>query len=293
MSSLPKSSTTEPSTCWAESLLAQDLYKLSMEEREKVLEELHGVSDIVNETAELIAITLAEFHEELSKIKVKKAYDAAKARDPEYMNSLELLLKFLRAARFDPVQAAARMVGFFEKKLELFGAGPLTRELRLTDLDKADRVCLKGGIMTLLPLRDRAGRGVVTWMPMLRGESTTLGRVCWTDSCATINSTFLTLSFSQLRCMMYMFSVAALEEETQRKGLVFVWLDVGPTRTLIKDSPAAQLGTQIMSVAPARTSSIHVCVGDSKLTQFWNVIRASMEPRVLTRIRFHCGTYAY
>jgi hypothetical protein len=90
---------------------------------------------------------------------------------------------------------------------------------------------------------------------------------------------------------MYMFSVAALEEETQRKGLVFVWLDVGPTRTLIDGIPAAQLGTQLMSVVPARISAIHVCVGDSKLTQFWNLIRASMEPRVLTRMRFHCGTY--
>jgi hypothetical protein len=178
MSSLPTSSTTEH----AESLLAQDLYKLSTGEREKVLEELHGVSDIVNETAELIAISLADFDGELPKIKDKAAYDAAKARDPEYVNSLELRLKFLRAARFDPVRAAERMVGFFEKKLELFGAAPLTREVRLTDLDKDDRACLKGGIITLLPLRDRAGRGVVTWMPMLRGESTILSRVGWTDS---------------------------------------------------------------------------------------------------------------
>ena len=114
-----------------------------------------------------------------------------------------------------------------------------------------------------------------------------MGDTWW---CATMNSLFLTLSFSQLRCMLYMFSVAALEEETQRKGLIFVWLDVGPNRTLIEGSSAAQLGTQILSVAPARTGSIHVCVGDSKLTQFWNVIRASMEPRVLTSIRFHCGT---
>jgi hypothetical protein len=152
-----------------------------MGEREKVMEELHGVSDVVNETAESIAISLADLDGELSKIKGKAAYDAAKARDPEYVNSLELRLKFLRAARFDPVGAAERMVGFFEKKFELFGAGPLARELRLTDLDKGDRACLKGGIMTLLPLRDRAGRGVVTWIPMLRGESTTLSRVRWTD----------------------------------------------------------------------------------------------------------------
>ena len=84
--------------------------------------------------------------------------------------------------------------------------------------------------------------------------------------------------------MLYMFSVAALEEEPQRKGLIFVWLDTSLNW--------AQLGTQIMSVAPAQTSSIHVCVGNSKLTQFWNVIGASMEPLVLTSFRFHCGTYS-
>jgi hypothetical protein len=90
---------------------------------------------------------------------------------------------------------------------------------------------------------------------------------------------------------MYVFSVAALEEETQRKGLIYVWLDAGPNRTLIESIPAAQLGPQITSVAPARISAIHVCVGDSKLTRFWNLIRASTEPSLLTRIRFHCGTY--
>lgn len=183
MSSLPPTSAiTEPSTSWAESLLAKDLYKLSMCEREKVLEDLHGVSDVVNETAEVIAASLVAFDGELSKIKDKPAYDTAKDRDQEYVNSLELRLKFLRAARFDPVKAAERMVGFFGKKLELFGPGPLTRELRLTDLDKDDRACLKRGIITLVPLRDQTGRGVVTWMPMLRGESTTLSRVRWTDS---------------------------------------------------------------------------------------------------------------
>jgi hypothetical protein len=90
---------------------------------------------------------------------------------------------------------------------------------------------------------------------------------------------------------MYVLSVAAIEEETQIKGLVYVWLDVCQERTLIEGTPAAQLGTQIASVAPARISAVHVCVGNSKLTQFWNLIRASLEPRILTRIRFHSGKY--
>jgi hypothetical protein len=50
-----------------QSLLALDLNKMSLNEREKVFEDLHGVSDVVDESPELVASCLDELELENSK----------------------------------------------------------------------------------------------------------------------------------------------------------------------------------------------------------------------------------
>jgi hypothetical protein len=74
----------------------------------------------------------------------------------------------LRATHFDSNRAAARLVGFFETKLEVFGPDPLARDLLLSDLNEDDHKCLQSGLMTLVPAKDVAGRGIVTWIPLLK-----------------------------------------------------------------------------------------------------------------------------
>jgi hypothetical protein len=175
----PSSASTiaEPSTSWAESLLAQDLNKLSLDDREKALEDLHGVSADINETPELVASRLYNLDRALFNNETYAAYDLAKSQNVKYTSSMELRLKFLRAARFDPARAATRLVGFLERKMELFGRNTLARELLFTDLDEEERRCLESGLMTMLPVRDRSGRCILTWMPMLRAEFTPLAKV--------------------------------------------------------------------------------------------------------------------
>jgi hypothetical protein len=151
-----------------ESLLALDLNKMSLNEREKVFEDLHGVSDIVDESPELVASCLDELELEIAKIRRRDAYIAAASKDSCYTSSRTLRLKFLRAENFDSNRAAARLVGFFETKLEIFGPDPLARDLLLSDLNEDDHKCLQSGLMTLVPAKDVAGRGIMTWMPLIK-----------------------------------------------------------------------------------------------------------------------------
>jgi hypothetical protein len=151
-----------------QSLLALDLNNMSLNEREKVFEDLHGVSDLVDESPELVASCLDELELGIAKIRRRDAYVAAASKDSSYTSSRTLRLKFLRAENFDSNRAAARIVGFFETKLEIFGLDPLARDLLLSDLDEDDHKCLQSGLMTLVPAKDVAGRGIVTWIPLLK-----------------------------------------------------------------------------------------------------------------------------
>jgi hypothetical protein len=155
-----------------DALLAAELNKLSIIERENILQEIHGVSDIVDEEAEFVTRCLAELNTELTLIKNKPAYLQAKAQNPEYVSSLDFRLMFLRAEYFIPKDAAIRLVAFFEIKLELFGAEKLTRTILLSDMDRDDIGCLEAGYSQLLPGRDRAGRALCTILPLIHNEHT-------------------------------------------------------------------------------------------------------------------------
>ena len=74
---------------------------------------------------------------------------------------------FLRSCQFDVKFAALRMVGYFEKKAELFGVDKLAKDITLGDLEEPDRKALEAGGVQVLPSRDRAGRLVTFFSPAL------------------------------------------------------------------------------------------------------------------------------
>jgi hypothetical protein len=161
-----------------ESSLAKELNQLPLAEREEAYYDLHGVADVVEERPEFVDKCLADLESEICKLEDNKnAYEMAKKADPEYICGQGFRLKFLRAERFLPKNAATRLVGFLEEKLKLFGPEPLARELLLSDLNQDDMVLLRSGFCSIVPLRDSAGRVVTVVIPFFRGESTLEVRV--------------------------------------------------------------------------------------------------------------------
>ena len=153
-------------TTEADALIAQQLLRLSIQDRERVYHDLHGVSDAVQETPEFVAGKLIELGAKLQELPEKKAYETAKAMDPEYVLKKDFRLKFLRADLFDAQQAALRIARHFEAKLELFGRDKLARDIEQDDLDPFTMDRLYQGGLQILPQRDRAGRRLMLLAPV-------------------------------------------------------------------------------------------------------------------------------
>jgi hypothetical protein len=151
-----------------ETMLATEMAKLSVSEREEVMHDIHGVTeDEVKETPALVAEKLSELDDKVKRIRTVNfpnqavlAYSLAEALSPEYVQDSSLRLMFLRASNFNVDQAAQTLLGHFEKKLELFGPNKLASNITLDDLDADDMACLSSGQSQILPYRDRSGRAV-------------------------------------------------------------------------------------------------------------------------------------
>jgi hypothetical protein len=142
-------------------VLAQEVHNLSLQERNRVYEEIHGVAEPLKEDPEFVAQQLSEFDVQLSTIQNKPAYDIAFQQSPEYVHDRKFRLMFLRDTEFDAHKAAQKLVNHFEVKMELFGREKLAQNITLDDLDENDLIYLRSGATQILPSTDRAGRQIV------------------------------------------------------------------------------------------------------------------------------------
>jgi hypothetical protein len=166
-----------PTQAEASAMLAKEMNQLSVEEREKVFEDVHGIAPVVNESQDFTEACLALLEKELNNISSRAAYHLASSMSKEYTSSNKLGLMFLRAESFDPYKAASRMVRFFDEKYKLFGAEKLTKDIVLADLDPDDIAALESGSFQVLPEKDSAGRKVFCNFPQLRVGRTAQNKV--------------------------------------------------------------------------------------------------------------------
>jgi hypothetical protein len=152
--------------------LANRLNQLTMEERYRVFHDVHGVSEVHPEEAEVVQDKLNQMevclknHTPISD-HMNNAYHRALYLSSTYVENRAFHLTFLRAVDFDPAAAADLLVRHFHIKLELFGEELLTHDIKLTDLKEEDMGALESGYFQLLPIRDRANRVVYCVLPML------------------------------------------------------------------------------------------------------------------------------
>jgi hypothetical protein len=143
-----------------EKILAEEVHNLSLEERNRVYEEVHGVAEPLEEDPEFVAQRLSEFDWYLSTIRNKPAYDFALQQSQEYVNDRNFRLRFLRSTEFDAHKAAQKLVNHFDFKMELFGKEKLARNITLDDLDEEDLTYFRKGPLQILPATDRIGRPI-------------------------------------------------------------------------------------------------------------------------------------
>ena len=153
-------------------IISGALNSMSLQEREKATFDIHGVSDLIEETPELIERSLKELddiliqHQKshmgtLKQQQSESAYMRALRQNPEVFQSNSFRLKFLRAEQFRVQEAANRMLRHFEEKEGLWGTDRLGQDITQNDFDAQEIEMLKNGIIQVLPMRDRAGRAIL------------------------------------------------------------------------------------------------------------------------------------
>ena len=146
-------------------LLAQEMKALSMEEREQVYDDIHGVASVREETPEFINHAIQQLDDELVNMShsKKRNYTRALFLRPALANDEKFKLMFLRADLYNPHAAATRLVKHFDMKYELFGVSKLgaTCPMTIDDILKEDTDYIRSGFGVMLPFKDQSGRHIL------------------------------------------------------------------------------------------------------------------------------------
>jgi hypothetical protein len=142
--------------------LAKEMNELSVKERERVFDDIHGVAEVQDETPDFVGKRLAEMDLALAATPKarRKALDRALFFKPSIETDVKFKLMFLRADHYDAQKAGKRMAKYFEEKLELFGEEKLAKRITLDDLAAEDLRRLNFVGCVILPHKDQTGRPI-------------------------------------------------------------------------------------------------------------------------------------
>jgi hypothetical protein len=147
-------------------MLSKEMQSLSIVDRTKVQEEIHGVSNLCpEETPIMVEEALKSMQQHLDCIQHKPIYD--QLTPFSYLHTRDWRLRFLRCELFDCKKAAGRLVRFTEYMKREYDMEVLERPLRISDLQsktgkrgKEVMDSFRSGHSQLFPFRDRSGRRI-------------------------------------------------------------------------------------------------------------------------------------
>ena len=220
-----------------ENYLAASMNKLSVQDREKILEEVHGVAKPDPEEETTVAVKLLRLEAHLSSRKRGTAYERAEQADPYYTSKRDFRIMFLRCNDYDPIAAAEQILRFFDMKQSLFGEEMMTNQITLENLDDNVKKCLQAGYTQFLEQKDAVKRQILLFLPGLKLVDADVE--------------------TEARTLFY-FLLSALESiETQKRGFIVILYAIGECKDKKKGKGAARLGA-LANALPLRFASIHV-----------------------------------
>ncbi|KAG7338204.1 hypothetical protein IV203_025116 [Nitzschia inconspicua] len=266
---------TPPPPHLADSIIAQQMSKMSVQEREQVYCDLHGVREELNETPVLVFQSMERMKDHLQKLVSQgraSAYHQAVQQNAHYCHKPDNLTKFLRAESMDPIQAALRMARHYDSKRELFGVDKLAKDITQDDLEDSpeDLQTLYGGQSQIVCKRDRAGRAIF----LCHGGTS--------GNCSVL---------SKLRRQFYLAQMMAEDEETQRKGMIIVYV-ANHSRVQL-DTTYAWKAAGAARSQPIRVEAFHFCLDSAKSgwKTVFDTFKMAMHPFLKVRVKTHCGTF--
>lgn len=269
------------------SMTASELNSMTSAERTYLLEDVHGVGDVSPEETDpkimrerLYAMDIA-----LQSIPNKPAFNEAQClcggSPGGFVNDPNFRVKFLRAERYKPYQAAKRMVHTLQVTFETFGRDSLVRPICLSDmmLDKGnqgtDTFLFSGNYFQVMPFRDRVGRRIVV------------------RSGREIFSSDQIDNQTRLKAFLYICQQLSDDVECQLKGVVLMAFPLERTNKIPTVDQNVKLIFRMVSnkIVPVRISAVHICVQDSPWFRLASSLIIKAFPREFRiRTRVHIGS---
>ncbi len=252
--------------------MAREMNTLSVEQREKIYEEIHGVGRTIDETPELISSSLEQMRKDLAQIPKRRraVLDRALFLRPAIASDDAFHLMFLRACRFDPEHAAAKMHRYFKNKLELFGEGKLAKKITLDDLGDEEIRLIRQGSTQFIQVSQRRVIAQYTMFAALNDISD------WK---------------AHMRYLWYQLMVLLEDERVQRTGIVEVSNLRGPWKVGMHDMLLHLIKcNDILNDRPVRICAFHRLVEGGSLRYFVRATNKLMPKELRIRQRYHAGS---
>ena len=161
-------------------LLVKELNQLSLENREKVMEEIHGIvstshhhhgntsnnrdnnKSMIEEENMLLEQMQSELDNHAS-ANASSAYQKAKLLQSEWIRDRNFLWSFLVKEEMDPKKAALRMIRYLDYVTEIYNTEEvLFRPIYLSDLNQESKQIMESeGSIQISPVRDPSGRRIL------------------------------------------------------------------------------------------------------------------------------------
>mmetsp|Transcript_698 Transcript_698/g.1258 ORF Transcript_698/g.1258 Transcript_698/m.1258 type:complete len:507 (-) Transcript_698:1067-2587(-) len=227
----------------SERMLAQAMSSLPTAERDKIIEEVHGVYKPIEEEAGFVSKKLAALDSEISMHK-NDAYEIALKQNRSFVEDYDFRLMFLRSEGFVASAACNRMMQFLKLKQIYFGEGKITKDITFLDLSEDDILSLRTGAIQVLSEKDRSGRAVVAVLPSLWNQQQTPENM--------MRASYL-LEMSLIR-----------DPDVQKRGVVYIYYDTKPYNSGLSAPDAAMVSLAKIHKAsmPVRYAAYHICLRD-------------------------------
>ncbi|KAL3929828.1 MAG: hypothetical protein SGBAC_012039 [Bacillariaceae sp.] len=225
----------------SERILARAMSSLPTAERDKIIEEVHGVAKPMEEDAEFVSETLAALDSEIASQK-NEAYEIALKQNRSFVEDPDFRLMFLRSEGFDPSSASTRLMLYLKLKQMYFGEERITKDINFRDLSEDDTISLETGAIQVLTEKDRSGRAVVLVSPSLWNRQHTPEN--------TMRASYL-LEMSLIQ-----------DTDIQKRGAVYIYYDTQPYSDGLSAPDAAMVSMARTHKAsmPVRYAAYHICL---------------------------------
>eukprot|EP00565_Helicotheca_tamesis_P005249 CAMPEP_0185730988 /NCGR_PEP_ID=MMETSP1171-20130828/11511_1 /TAXON_ID=374046 /ORGANISM="Helicotheca tamensis, Strain CCMP826" /LENGTH=374 /DNA_ID=CAMNT_0028400143 /DNA_START=39 /DNA_END=1163 /DNA_ORIENTATION=- len=228
------------------------------------------------ETNELIEHSISKFDDVVMNVikdDVKVGLKKAQKICPDFVNSKEHKLMFLRCESFDVQPAAERYANYWNKRIELFGEQKACLpSLSLDDALKGDEAALNVGFAKLLDGTDDMGRALM-----------------WIDPANLDGSKYSHESMT--RAMWYIIHAALESETAQQKGIVFlVYIGNDPPMSAFDRPLIKMISESVSYYIPLRAGAIHIFPTPLVFTVLLNIIKFVLGSRLRKMIQVSSGS---